>query len=676
MKDKKYSNWRTDLRIIRAITTKDILEAVKNKHAISVVIVALFTAIIYTFIPALTALDNPTNVLVYDAANSPLSSQLKGDQSLEVYTYPSEDAMLEHLARGEVPELGLVIPADFEQSVASNADSQEDPVISGHVLYWVSDQQAAKLIQEVEAEITRLTGKPVQIQLAEQRLIPNPEQHALGMWVGAALVFLVIYISLSLISNLMLEEKLNRTLEALRVSPARNWHVVLAKAITGMFYCLVGIAVTLVINQKIILHWGLIASALVLGTLFFISLGLMAGSMIEDRGQFSIWTFGLLLPLFIPVFLSNMAELLPQWLNQVIAWIPSVTFFQLLQASFSWVPPVSTLLAQFAWLMAWCIAGLAGAIWVVRHQEHKIMGDQESLITKFSPALAMGSRGREAASTPSTGNITTSTTGGIQALSRSSFSTRPVSPLRIVLTIAAKDIRQSIHNKVILSILLGTTLLVAGNAVLLGRLSAIATSQANLEGSSIPIISIMISISLMALGVALVPILILEEKEAHTLETLLVSPARYMQVVAGKALAGSAYCLSGVVVMMIAYHFLIIHWQLALLALLLGTAFVVALGLLVGMVSNNPTTVGMWSAVIILVLIIPVILAGLGGLEQVPWLEPIMAHWPSTAVVNLFNLAMVVNTPPGAIIENTSVVICTSILLYLVTWWLVRRTDR
>ncbi len=677
MKENKFSNWRTNLRIVWAITAKDILEAVKNRYSISVVIVALLVGVLYSFIPALTSLDNPTNVLVYDAAHSPLGAQLKSSQALEVYTYPSEQIMLEKLSRGEVPELGLVIPANFDPSATTGEGSQIEPALIGYALYWVSDAEIAKMTQEVKTEIDHLVGKPVEIRMAEDRLIPAPNDHTLGNWVGAALVYLMIYIGLGLISNQMLEEKQTRTLEVLLVSPASSWHFVLAKALTGLFYCLLGIAVTLAINQKIVLHWWVIVPTLIVGSLFSISLGLIAGSMVEERGQLSLWTFGLLIPLFVPVFLSILDELFPQWINQVISLIPTVTFFHLLQDSFSFVPPTSMLLKQFALLSAWTIAGLAVAIWIMHRQQQKVAGDRDTPIKKVGNALRPRFHTYETVSTSALGAPASSTSyQGVQALVHSPLTIRPPSWLRIVQTIAAKDIRQSIHNKLILSILLGTVFLVAGNALLLRGLSAYTGSQASLSASSSPVLAIMISITLMALGVALVPLLMVEEKEAHTLETLLVSPARYTQVMVGKALAGSAYCLSGVLVILIAYHFLIVHWELALLALLLGTVFIVGLGLLVGMISKNPTTIGMWAAVIMLILIIPAILAGLAGLGRVPWIEAVMTYWPSTSIVKLFNLAMLAETPPGVVMANVFSVASAAIVLYLVTWWLVRRSDR
>jgi len=263
-----------------------------------------------------------------------------------------------------------------------------------------------------------------------------------------------------------------------------------------------------------------------------------------------------------------------------------------------------------------------------------------------------------------------------KAMDQVKISARPAPGWRIVQVIATKDIRQSIHNKLILAILLGSTLLVAGNAVLLRALSAQAGSPANVAASSVPIVAMMISFALLILGVALVPLLMVEEKEAHTMDALLVSPARYMQVVAGKALAGAVYCLCSALVILIAYRFLFIHWELALLALLLGTAFVVALGLLVGMITNNPTTISMWVAVIVLILIIPTALNGLGSLAQYPWLEAILSYWPSTAVIELFELAMTVEIPAGAVMGNAAALISATIALYLLTGWMVQRSDR
>jgi ABC-type transport system involved in multi-copper enzyme maturation permease subunit len=327
-------------------------------------------------------------------------------------------------------------------------------------------------------------------------------------------------------------------------------------------------------------------------------------------------------------------------------------------------------------LAAWAGAGLAAAVWVLRRQQQKEAGDQVAWTRKAGSTLRHISRPKAMPSAAPQDAAVPPSLESIHVLSQGTISIRPASGWRIVQTIAANDIRQSIHNKLILSILLGTTLLMAGNAMLLRGLSALSGSPANLAVSSSPVLAIMISMVLLTLGVTLVPLLMVEEKEAHTLEALLVSPARYRQVVAGKALAGAVYCLSAAAIILVAYGSFFVHWEVALLALLLGTAFVVGLGLLLGMLSNNPTTIGMWAAVALIILIIPMVLTGLGSLAQVSWAAALVAYWPSTAIVKLFSMAMVAEIPRGAVMGNVSVLIGAAVILYGLTWWVVRRSDQ
>ena len=64
--------WREHARLIWAITAKDLLEVVKNKSTISVLISALFILVLYRMLPTLTTRMEPPGVLVYDAGDSAL----------------------------------------------------------------------------------------------------------------------------------------------------------------------------------------------------------------------------------------------------------------------------------------------------------------------------------------------------------------------------------------------------------------------------------------------------------------------------------------------------------------------------------------------------------------------------------------------------------------------------
>ena len=60
--------------------------------------------------------------------------------------------------------------------------------------------------------------------------------------------------------------------------------------------------------------------------------------------------------------------------------------------------------------------------------------------------------------------------------------------------------------------------------------------------------------------------------------------------------------IAGVVVLAVNYY-LVVNWAVVLLAVLLITFFAVAIGLLVGVISNNPTNVGLWGFLALLLLV-------------------------------------------------------------------------
>ncbi len=189
-------------------------------------------------------------------------------------------------------------------------------------------------------------------------------------------------------------------------------------------------------------------------------------------------------------------------------------------------------------------------------------------------------------------------------------------------------------------------------------------------------ISIALVASVMTIGMALVPLLMIEEKERRTIEAMLVSPASYSQIVLGKALAGMFYCLvAGAVVYVLNNRLLATGW-LALLALLDAALFTVALGLLFGVLFEQPTNMNMVMAVVLMLLLVPMLIsmATLTGLPSavqalLPWL-------PSLAMRKLFSMSFSNAINVGALLFNLGVLFGLALVLLLLVVWRVRRMDR
>jgi ABC-2 type transport system permease protein len=791
--------WRENIRIVLAITSKDIWDALKNKNTIAVILTSLLLVVFYRMMPTLLTGSEPPRVLVYDAGNSALVAYLENSSTFDVYTYPSEESMKRHLANGDMPELGLVIPPNFDRSLETGGKA----ALQGYVMYWVDKSDAAALQRTLEGELTQLLGKPVTFHLEGNLVYHLPESDGIGVQAGFSIIYIMIMFGLILIAHLMLEEKQTHTLEALLVSPASAGQVVIAKALTGIFYCLLGAGVALAMNRDLIVHWWLAALAVVIGSLFTSSLGLWMGNKIENRGQLTLWAWVLLIPLLIPVFLSLLVDLLPAGFFQALQFIPTVVLFNLFRTSFA--NPISVGLAwlQLAWVAAWA----AAVLFIVARQVGRLDQVSESVsegwpskltlmiqsgIKPFASSIFNLQRvykpaGGSLTRPPETEHMSLASSATTQTLPRSRAGQR------ILWAIAAKDLREAIHNKLILSIMLGVALMVGSNALLpllllrenkptavvydQGRSTIIrgltgkeelnfylvdskqAMQQAVSEAPAIRLgliipagfdqkaggketielngyaahwadanktkqwadffaeqlglaswstvhinlgdqlastglasdyilypradsggqplmISLLLAIVISTIGLALVPLLLVEEREAHTLDVLLLSPASLTQVMSAKLLAGALYCLVAALVVVLLSRYLFVNWGIAIMAVLLSTAFAVAVGLLVGTLSDNPTSTSLWGTLFLLVLVGLSVLHFISNAGWPAFLQEFLAWLPGPAMINLFRYSMAGEIPASAMWSNVAALAAAAGAVFAVTAWLIRRAER
>jgi len=153
------------------------------------------------------------------------------------------------------------------------------------------------------------------------------------------------------------------------VSPARSSHLVIAKALTGLSYCLIAAVVILAINASLVLHWGLAAVAVILGSLFAVSVGLLLGSLVGSKPALPIWSMTVLTVLLLPLFLAIMKDLLPSVATNIMAWIPTVTLSRVLRGAFSRDLAVMTFGVELLAAAA-CTAALMGCVaWIVQRSD-------------------------------------------------------------------------------------------------------------------------------------------------------------------------------------------------------------------------------------------------------------------------------------------------------------------
>jgi ABC-2 type transport system permease protein len=195
------------------------------------------------------------------------------------------------------------------------------------------------------------------------------------------------------------------------------------------------------------------------------------------------------------------------------------------------------------------------------------------------------------------------------------------------------------------------------------------------EGTgSLGILAAVLALILVTTGGFLVPYLIFEEKQTHTMDALLVSPASATDITIGKALAGIVYCLTAMAVVLAFNYSNVVGWGVTALAVLLGALFAVGVGLLMGSMFETAQQVGAWSIIPIAVLMAPIMFATLGNLPTA--LESLLPWMPTIGLANLFLLSFSGSATLAQALPKLALVLAWTLPLYVAVIWIVRRSDR
>ena len=174
-------------------------------------------------------------------------------------------------------------------------------------------------------------------------------------------------------------------------------------------------------------------------------------------------------------------------------------------------------------------------------------------------------------------------------------------------------------------------------------------------------------------GVFVVPTLLVEEKEKHTLDALLMSPADTAEVVAGKALTGLLYSL------LIAGALLVLNpgwagdWPVTLLAVLLGSLFMVAVGLLMGSLFRTTMQVNTWSSIFMLALMSP---SWFLMLDLPTSLETAFCLIPTHYLADALELALAGEAALAQVWGDLAVLAGSVIVAFAAVVWTLRRQER
>lgn len=360
----KNRNTLTDsLYIAWAIATKDIADALQNKGTLVNILVVLGMVVFFHWTLTLRPFDKQIDTVVFNQGDTDLERLTAELADGSSFSFREANSLEEMKERMVFQDLGLVIPAGFDQELASG----QVPTLTGY-LFWAHRASTTELESEYSEKLSTLLGQPVQVSIGENWIVPQLDNLGDAAYAAYYLFFAQLWIAISVVPFLVIEEKRSKTLEALLVSPASASQVILGKALAGLFYVVLAGGLSLILNGPYVYRWGLVIPAFVCSSLFAVAVALVMGAFIRSPQHTALWTIPVVLFLLLPALFARERNLV-QGIREIITWFPSTALVSLSGYAVSKGATVSLFLINLAIGLGSAVLLYGLVIWQVRRSD-------------------------------------------------------------------------------------------------------------------------------------------------------------------------------------------------------------------------------------------------------------------------------------------------------------------
>jgi ABC-2 type transport system permease protein len=317
------------MNIIWTIASKDIVDALKNRVVLSMIIMLSVLLLLPKMLPLL--FNQPQTVLpVYDLGDSRLAADLSSNPNILVQEVRSEQELRSALCGSVYPEIGLRLPPGFDALLAVGGKIE----IPGYVC-WSKRHQVSALQADLAGLLSQSLDKPVTLNLEGNIVYPPTNGGLFLSLLTVNAVLMILMIGIFLVPNLLFEEKETKTMQALLVSPASISQVVAGKALAASFYILVTGLVIFAISWADVIHWGMAVLFVSAAGIFSVAVGLVLGSFFEKQQDIIGWVTALLLLLVGTLLVRSLGVQLSTVLESILPWTPTVALAEICHAVFS-----------------------------------------------------------------------------------------------------------------------------------------------------------------------------------------------------------------------------------------------------------------------------------------------------------------------------------------------------
>ena len=346
---------------IWAIGWKDIADALTHKGTLINILIVIGMVVFFWWGATPRPFDNRIDVAYFDEGNSSLPTFTEasgGDYQFRFYEVDTPEEIDESMG---YKEIGILIPADFDQTLASG----ETAVLTGYTM-WVFRNSVPEMETKFSELFSQLLGGSVQVTIGENVLVPEPGVHY--NTVNFQVMWALLFMALMVVPQLMLEEKETKTMDALMVSPVSPGELVAGKAVAGLFYMMISGGLYLALNQAYVVNWWLTILAFFLTAIFSICLALFFSGLVKNPQTIGILILPVIIIFVLPAMFQHEPFLAPG-LRGIFGAIPTSAMVELMGFSFSSQAPLDELLTDLAIILVSIALLYAGVVWQVRRSD-------------------------------------------------------------------------------------------------------------------------------------------------------------------------------------------------------------------------------------------------------------------------------------------------------------------
>jgi ABC-2 type transport system permease protein len=352
-----------NFRIIWAIASKDIIDAIKNKIVQGVLIGVAFLMLSSQALPILIGLKNQSSAYFWDQGKSNAIQDIVRNRELNLHSRDSRSDLYSSVSQSPEPVLGIVIPSNFDEQVQSREKIKLQAVYAN----WVDQVDQAELKTYFDEQLSLKIGLPIEVNSDGDLAYPPVDGLGYPMMIAFGVVLGVMTVGLLLTPYLIVDEKETHTIDTLLISPARTFQILIGKSLVGLFYSLTASLVIFVFSWRWITHWDIMIMAIVFGGLCAVSFGLLIGAIIESPANVNIVVALILAVFLMPMyFWTSLASKLSPVLNSLMLTLPTIAMYRLVRISFTEAFNGSQIWINGAILISWIIVMLTLVGWRIR----------------------------------------------------------------------------------------------------------------------------------------------------------------------------------------------------------------------------------------------------------------------------------------------------------------------